>query len=79
MAMRTWSTSIFSAPPGVSNGTTVPLPVCSSAATRASAWTVVPRRLSAFARLSATSRSGPIGSTAGLSASSSVVCTPRSV
>ena len=39
----TWSTSIFSAPFGVSNGTTTPLSVCSSVPTRASAWILVPR------------------------------------
>src|SRR5919112_260963 len=46
---RTWSTSIFSEPFGVSNGTTTPEPVCSSVPTRASPCTVRPRRASDLA------------------------------
>ena len=75
----TWSTSIFSEPFGVSNGTTTPFEVCSRVPTRASAWIDRPRFLSERASTSAQSRSGPIGSTPCGSASSSVVDTPRSV
>jgi len=79
IATRTWSTSIFSAPPACSNGTTMPSRLCSSVPTRASGWMPVPRRASARPSTSATSRSGPMGSTPCGSASSRVVCTPRSV
>ena len=75
----TWSTSIFSEPFGVSNGTTTPEPVCSSVPTRASPCTVRPRRVSERASTFATSRSGPSGRIGSGSASSSVVDTPRSV
>ena len=75
----TWSTSIFSAPFGVSYGTTTPWSVCSSVPTRASAWIFVPRFFNDLASTSAQSRSGPTGSTPCGSASRSVVSTPRSV